>query len=171
MSDAIGVITLDFVNAPHLREKYKVKIAMHAGDLAQVENGVFLKRSVRPLTYRIMFMFRMLMRRLSGNKMDIPKFKPDVLLSDGQSLEEYGVSAKVVHLPGHTPGSIGILTGEGDFFAGDTFVNRTRPVAAQIIENAAQLERSLGTLKTLNIRTVYPGHGKPFLMAAYLRTR
>ena len=158
-------------NALRLREKYKVKVAMHAGDLAQVENGLFLKRSVRPLTYRIVFMFRMLMRRIAGNKMDIPKFKPDMFLSDGQSMEEYGVPAKVIHLPGHTPGSIGILTGEGDLFAGDTFVNRTKPVAAQIIENAAQLECSLGTLRALNIKTVYPGHGKPFLMEDYLRAR
>ena len=104
------------------------------------------------------------MRKLAGNKMDIPKFKPDIFLSDGQSLEEYGVSAKVIHIPGHTPGSIGILTSEGDLFVGDTFVNRTKPEAAQLIENAAQLEHSLEILKKMNIKTVYPGHGEPFLM-------
>lgn len=156
-------------NAPQLRENYNVKIAMHAGDLAQVANGVFLKRTVRPLMYRIMYTFRMLKRKLTGNKMVIPQFKPDILLLDGQSMEEYGVSATVIHIPGHTPGSIGILTGEGDLFAGDTFVNRKKPEAAQLIENATQLEHSLAVLKKMNIRTVYPGHGKPFLMNDYLQ--
>jgi hydroxyacylglutathione hydrolase len=151
-------------NVQKLREKYNVKAAMHAGDVPQVEKGVFLKRKVRPLMYRIIFIFRMLMRKLQKNKMNIPKFKPDIILSDGQSLAEYGLAAKIIHLPGHTPGSIAVLTDDGDLFAGDTFVNSKKPTAARIIENFGQLEDSLERIMKLNVKTVYPGHGKPFLM-------
>lgn len=155
-------------NASRLREKYSVRIAMHPGDVSQVENGVFLKRKVRPLFYRIFFAIRMLRRKLQKNRMSFPKFKPDILLSDGQSLEEYGLAAKVIHIPGHTPGSIGVITGEGNLFAGDTFVNSKKPDAARIIENTVQLQNSLDKLKKMNIKTVYPGHGKPFLMETRL---
>jgi glyoxylase-like metal-dependent hydrolase (beta-lactamase superfamily II) len=145
-----------------------VKIAMHQGDSSQVENGIMLKRKIRPFFYRLFFIFRMLKRKLQRNKMVIPKFKPDIFLKDGQNLEEYGLKAKIIHIPGHTPGSIGVLTEAGDFFAGDTFVNRTKPEDAQIIENSFQLKNSLEKLKKMNIKTVYPGHGKPFLMKEYL---
>jgi len=158
-------------NVTKLREKYNVKAAIHAGDVPQVENGVLLKRTVRPLMYKLKFVFRMMVRKLRGVKMNANKFKPDILLSDGQSLAEYGLAAKVIHMPGHTPGSIGILTQEGDLIAGDTFVNRKYPDSAQIIENPAQLKDSLDKLKKLNIKTVYPGHGKPFLMQDYLNAR
>lgn len=158
-------------NVCRLREEYNALVAMHAGDVNQVENGVMLKRKVRPLSYRIIFTIRMLRRRLQKNKMHFPVFKPDILLSDGQSLENYGLAAKIIHIPGHTPGSIGILTDEGDLFAGDTFVNSRRPAAARIIENSCQLKHSLDRVKKLSIRTIYPGHGKPFLMEDYLNAQ
>ena len=37
-------------------------------------------------------------------------FSPDVLLQDGQDLGEFGLAATVVHFPGHSPGSVGVLT-------------------------------------------------------------
>ena len=53
----------------------------------------------------------------------------------------------------------------------NTFVNRKKPEAAQIIEDVAQLEHSLEILKKMSIKTVYPGHGKPFLMSDYFQAR
>jgi|SRR5271157_2871622 glyoxylase-like metal-dependent hydrolase (beta-lactamase superfamily II) len=151
-------------NVLRLRDKYKVKLAMHSGDVNQVEKGVFLKRKVRPLAHRILFTARMMLRNFQKDKMSFPKFTPDILLSDGQSLQEYGINAKVIHLPGHTPGSIGILTDTGDLFSGDTFVNRKKPDSANIIENEAALRNSLDRVKKMNVKMVYPGHGKPFVM-------
>jgi hydroxyacylglutathione hydrolase len=151
-------------NALRLREKYRATIAMHPGDLNQVENGVLLKRKIRPLAYRLIFLTRMLMRALNKNNVSFPRFTPDLLLADGQDLASYGLSARIIHIPGHTPGSIGILTGAGDFFAGDTFVNRKKPDRANIVENAQELETSLKKLGSQKIRMVYPGHGKPFMM-------
>ena len=56
-----------------------------------------------------------------------PPLKPDLILEDGQSLAAWGLDARVIHLPGHTPGSIAFLTAEGDLVAGDVFANRRRP--------------------------------------------
>jgi glyoxylase-like metal-dependent hydrolase (beta-lactamase superfamily II) len=64
-------------------------------------------------------------------------------------------------------GNIGILTAEGDLFAGDTFVNRKRPDSAEIIENLQELENSIDLLKKMNIKMVYPGHGRPFMMKRF----
>ena len=106
-------------NCAKLQEKYKAKVAMHQADAFMAENGVFLNRKVRTLAGRIII----LLSRWRNRKASFPKFKPDILLRDEQSLKEYGFNAKIIHIPGHTKGSIGILTEEGDLFAGDTLVN------------------------------------------------
>jgi glyoxylase-like metal-dependent hydrolase (beta-lactamase superfamily II) len=147
-------------NCAKLQEKYKCKIAMHKDDSAMAENLVFLKRKVRTLTGKIFF----LLRRLKRRKFIFDKFKPDFYLTDGQQLNDYGLNATVIHIPGHTKGSIGILTDDGILFAGDTFTNRRKPDIATYIENSGELENSIARLKTMPIKTVYPGHGKPFEM-------
>jgi hydroxyacylglutathione hydrolase len=149
-------------NAAFLKEEYHAKIAVHPSDVNQAENGIFLKRKVRPLLFKIFFAIRMIKRKLNKDQTAFPKFKTDIQLSDNQSLEEYGLKAKIIHIPGHTEGSIGVLTDDGNFFAGDTFVNYKRPAIALIIQNQKELRASIDKIKKLNITTVYPGHGKPF---------
>ena len=74
------------------------------------------------------------------------------------------MNATVIHIPGHTKGSIGILTDDGILFAGDTFTNRRKPDIATYIENSVELTNSISRLKSMTVNTVYPGHGKPFEM-------
>ena len=145
-------------NCAKLQEKYKCKIAMHKDDSLMAENLVFLKRKVKSLAAKIFFLVRKFQRR----KFTFDKFKPDIYLTDGQNLNEYGLDATIIHIPGHSKGSIGILTGDGILFAGDTFTNRKKPDTATYIENSVDLKNSIARLKTLNIKTIYPGHGKPF---------
>ena len=148
-------------NCAKFQEKYKAKIAMHEADAFMAESGIFLKRKVRTLAGRILI----LLSRLRRQKISLQKFKPDILVKDGQDLEEYGFSAKIIHLPGHTKGSIGILTEEGDLFAGDTLVNSKKPDIAIFVDNFQELKNSIEKLKKLNIKKVYPGHGKIFLFS------
>jgi hydroxyacylglutathione hydrolase len=145
-------------NCVKLQEKYKCRIAMHIDDSFMVENGLSLKRKTRTLQAMMFSLIRKLFRK----KFAFDKFIPDIYLTDGQNLNEYGFNAKVVHIPGHTKGSIGILTGDGDLFAGDTFTNRRKPEVANYIENSLDLENSINRLKKMDIKMIYPGHGKPF---------
>ena len=152
-------------NCAKLQEKYKSKIAMHKEDSFMAEQGVFLKRKVRTLAAKIFFILRKLRRR----KSPFDKFKPDIFLTDGQNLKEYGFDATIIHIPGHTKGSIGIVTNDGILFAGDTFTNMRKPDIAIYIENSGDLKNSIARLKKLNIRTIYPGHGRPFEMESIVR--
>ena len=154
-------------NCAKLRKKYRAPVALHAGDAAMAERPVVLKRRVRTLPLRIVSRLWPLIMRLRRDWPRFEPFQPDRLLSDGQSLREYGLPARIVHLPGHTRGSIGVLTEAGDLFAGDILVNRKRPGAVEIIEDDRQLEDSLARLRRMKIRTVYPGHGQPFAMSRW----
>jgi glyoxylase-like metal-dependent hydrolase (beta-lactamase superfamily II) len=148
-------------NCAKLQEKYKCKIAMHKEDSDMAEKGVVLKRKTKTLFAKVFFMLRRLKRR----KIPFDKFKPDIYLIDGQNLAEYGLNVTVIHIPGHTKGSIGIISDDGILFAGDIFTNRKKPDTATFIENSRELKNSLIRLKSLPIVTVYPGHGKPFEMS------
>jgi len=145
-------------NCATLHVKYNCKIAMHKDDSHMAEKWTFTKRKVKSVAAKI-FVF---LRKLKRRKFTFYKFKPDFYLTNGQNLNEYSFNASVIHLPGHTKGSIGILTDDGILFAGDIFTNRKKPDTAMYIENSQELKNSLDRLKTMSIKTVYPGHGKPF---------
>jgi glyoxylase-like metal-dependent hydrolase (beta-lactamase superfamily II) len=157
-------------NCAYLRQKYAVKIAIHKDDLGMVEYGdMDWNRKPEPdkfsLSFRIMTFF---VRRFS-KPLPFDTFTPDMTVEDGYDLSTYGFDAHVLHLPGHSKGSIGILTEGGDLFCGDLFYNFLRP-ATPFIDDMIDFRASLEKLRSLSIKTVYPGHGKPFPMAAVWRS-
>ncbi len=91
-------------------------------------------------------------------------FVPDVWLEDGQSLAEYGVDATVLQLPGHTKGSIGVLTAEHVLYCGDLLDGMGRPSLEFFIDDMAAATSSLTRLRSLGITRVFPGHGKAFAL-------
>ena len=56
------------------------------------------------------------------------------------------------------------MTNEEAFFSGDFLENRTRPSIATLVDDAEALKGSFERVKKLDIRIVYPGHGKPFAL-------
>jgi len=149
-------------NCAELQRRYGAKIAMHAGDVDMVKTGVPVKRKVKGIFGKLLLWMGKRMRK------EFNRFQPDILLEDGQLLTEYGLAAKVLYTPGHTKGSIAILTDNGRLFIGDTLSNRTRPAYSPFIENEQELHDSLVILKRTNSRMVYPGHGRPFSFEALL---
>jgi len=90
------------------------------------------------------------------------RFIPDFYVDDGFDLSEYGWEAKVVHIPGHSAGSIGILTNEGEFFCGDLYNNTKKPKIGGIIDDEMAAQASVEKLKKMRINKVYPGPGDVF---------
>jgi hydroxyacylglutathione hydrolase len=152
-------------NCKTLQQKYGIRIAMHKADAPMVANGLIRKRKIKSFSSRIFA----LLRRIFSRRLDHAKFNPDIYLAEGQNLNDYGLDGIVIHIPGHTHGSIGILTAEGNFFSGDTFINRRKPSTARLVENQYELDTSIARIKKLNIRTVYPGHGTPFDMERIIK--
>ena len=155
-------------NASYVREHYKTKIAMHAGDRELVEKPS-LQEWMKSFNYRsflyklvFRFMHKTILKVTQKTLDDFTAFSPDILLEDGFSLSAYGLDAKIIHLPGHTKGSIAILTNTGDLIAGDIFANLKKPAPALNADNFEQLSASIKKLKNLPIKMVYPGHGSPF---------
>jgi len=146
-------------NAAYLRDKYEAKIAMHKGEKEMVESGdMFIDMRGGILLGLVGILMKILGLR------DYEKFTPDIFLEDNQDLSTYGLDAKVIHTPGHSAGSISILTSEGDLFCGDIFGNTRKPEKTSIIEDPETFNASVEKLRALKVSTVYPGHGKSFKM-------
>jgi hydroxyacylglutathione hydrolase len=143
-------------NCAEFQRKYHVRVAMHPDDVEMVKTGKPVKRQAKSLLGKIFLQLGSLMNR------NFQQFEPDILLKDGQDLAEYGLAAHVIHTPGHTKGSIAILTADGRLFSGDTVSNQGKPGGTPFIENEQELRKSLTILKGTNAQMVYPGHGKPF---------
>lgn len=155
-------------NAAYLREKYGAKIAMHQADAGMIERGdMSWNRKAKPDRISVIFRIMSGAASLFSKPGKFSTFAPDIYLEDGQDLSEYGCDARVLHLPGHSKGSIGVLTSGRDLFCGDLLYNMP---GFGFIDDLADFNASIQKLKSLDIRTVYPGHGKPFVMAARLRS-
>jgi glyoxylase-like metal-dependent hydrolase (beta-lactamase superfamily II) len=94
------------------------------------------------------------------------RFTPDLYLKEGDNLSEYGFDADILSIPGHSEGSIGILTASGDLFCGDLFDNIAKPGLNSIMDDPAAAQGSAERLKDHAIQMVYPGHGEAFPMAS-----
>jgi hydroxyacylglutathione hydrolase len=153
-------------NCAYLREKYDVRIAMHVGDTEMcMKDGITRDRGKMPAGFPLPLMMLWLVKgflafglgQLAWRK-PFDRFEPDLLLEEGQSLEEYGFNATILYTPGHSKGSVSVLTDDGNLICGDMFSNAWGRILRSTDESG--LER----LKELGIETFYPGHGKPFSM-------
>jgi glyoxylase-like metal-dependent hydrolase (beta-lactamase superfamily II) len=153
-------------NCAYLREEHGAKIAMHEGDTEMcMKDGMTRNRGEIPADFPLPLMVLWLAKGLLTFALGqmrwrkpFDRFEPDLLLEEGESLAEYGFDAKILYTPGHSIGSISVLTGDGDLICGDMF-----SVAwGRILQSTDKA--GLKRLKELGVETIYPGHGSPFSM-------
>jgi len=145
-------------NAAYLGKTFGAKIAMHGDDAGMVERGdMFWNRQTGNVLLRwlspILFCF--------GKQ---KRFNPDLFVEDRTDLSAFGFDARIVDLPGHSKGSIGILTAGGDLFCGDLFENTKKPALNSIMDDRAAANASVERLAAMGLKTLYPGHGSSFSM-------
>ncbi len=148
-------------NAPFLRETYAAKIAMHPDEAAMIETGdATQNRKPKPDRVSSLFRAAMSLGRLLPGMSQPSRFSTDLLVEEGFDLSPYGLDATIIHIPGHSRGSVGLLTKAGDLFCGD-LLTFNRRIATPIIDDMGQYHESIARLKHMNLKTIYPGHGRP----------
>ena len=85
---------------------------------------------------------------------------PDRVLEEGDEIRVGGFSLRILHTPGHTPGSI-CLYGDNKLFSGDTLfaggIGRTDLAGGNLRELQKSIKDKILTLPDEVV--VYPGHG------------
>jgi len=154
-------------SASQVKKLTSARIAMHHADKAQLDRD--------PMTWPPgVTVWGRISRALFKPVMSLLRFQVppvDVLLNDdGLSLEPYGVPGRIIHTPGHSPGSVTVLLDTGDAFVGCLAQNSLpfclRPSLPIYAENLDQVKQSWRRLVAEGAKTIYPGHGKPFPIEA-----
>jgi hydroxyacylglutathione hydrolase len=156
-----------FGSAAALRERTGAPVAIHALDAEAVRQGIHLPGSLQPTVPLIAPVIRISALRNLAVPERAPAFEPDIVYEEEWRLEEYGVAGRVIHTPGHTPGSVSVLLDSGEAIVGDMvisgFLRLLRWPRLPIV--AWDLERnweSLRWLLDLSPRVIYTSHGGPF---------
>jgi glyoxylase-like metal-dependent hydrolase (beta-lactamase superfamily II) len=121
-------------------QKYRIPLAMHAADTGMLQVSDYIELSL-----------------LLGARNSPP---PDRLLAEGDEIAVGRISLRVIHIPGHTPGSIGFVAG-GVLFSGDTLfcggVGRTDLPGGSWKDLEQSIREKILTLPEETV--VLPGHG------------
>lgn len=147
-------------SAKFLSEKLQVPVAMHKGDYPMISEGI---RKDLVIAKRV----ASFMGHVNDNPALIKPFEVDCFLKEGDTLKQFGVAGKVIELPGHTKGSIGILTEEG-LITGDTMTNMGQPDKAVLWEEEEEMKRSFEKIKKLHPPFFFVSHGEGFPYEAIL---
>jgi glyoxylase-like metal-dependent hydrolase (beta-lactamase superfamily II) len=97
--------------------------------------------------------------------------RPEILLEDGEKVFFGNISLKVLHAPGHTPGSLCFLVGK-HLISGDTIFpggpGKTKS-PADLKQIIASITRSIFVLP--GDTEIYPGHGDSTILAQMMQCR
>lgn len=138
------------------------KVAMHEADAVYCSGKIPVPRpkGARGFLLRFLGMFM---------KPDV--FPADILLKDGDRIDRL----LCIHIPGHTPGSIGLLDeGAKVFFSGDILRLDGRTIEgppAQFTVDMDQAGRSIQKIASLEFECMLSGHGVPLRTGASIKVR
>jgi hydroxyacylglutathione hydrolase len=156
-----------------IRDRCRCPVAVHAGEARLLRDArVVLPPGTRPAAAGLI--------RLAGRHPRIVqrlyRFDPvaaDILVDRELALEDFGVAARALHTPGHTAGSLTVLTRAGDAAVGDLAVNYhpmgRGPVAPPFADSLEAVGRQWRRLLAEGARWIYPAHGRPFRAQRFLR--
>ena len=143
-------------NAAYLANALHIPIAMNKKDMNLIPNNT--KQSLLTKTFLGKIVLSVSLSSFEKDSLDV--FQPTVYLKNGDDLRDYGVDAKVVELPGHTKGSIGIEV-ENNLFVGDALINMFYPTVSMLYVDEQEMLSSAKYISELGDKTIYFGHGKP----------
>ena len=104
------------------------------------------------------------------SRREMQRFKPEVLLKDGDNLSAYGVDAKIIVLAGHTAGSIGVDVGGASLIVGDALMNMFYPTVSMLYHDREAMLESAKKISALGGRTICFGHGGPVRNRRWVRS-
>ena len=148
-------------SAAALKKLTGAQVAIHRLDAEALRTAKMPARGRGWLLRQVMALMTRVIR--------LQPLQPDILLEDGDSLEQYGLPGKVVHTPGHSPGSSCLVLEDGRAFVGDLMSTTGNPhLQHDIVDDWGQLHASYQRLRGLSLEQVYVGHGQRSLSGSEL---
>lgn len=142
-------------NASYIKKLYNCKIAISENDIDNIDNTRINSKPSKKCHTKWTKLMNWGMRKFIPEDIDI-----DILLKDNQIINKYGINLKIISLPGHTDGSIGISY-KNYLFAGDSIVNRgSFPEIAYQNQNNEVAMQSYMKISEIDPEIIFVGHDK-----------
>jgi glyoxylase-like metal-dependent hydrolase (beta-lactamase superfamily II) len=151
-----------FGSAVYLKRVLEAPTVAHQDDIDAYSAGRAIVAFMRPTG-----VFGWLFAKVPLVRAGTDPFVPDIVVDSSMSLREFSVDARILLTPGHTPGSISVLTESGELIAGDLIAGPLLGVIHQWPANPPfHYDRdlnlaSLDAVLALDPTVVYVGHGGP----------
>lgn len=145
-------------NASFLSEHFNAPIAMHELDIPLIENNLSQELFAHTITGKLVLYASI--HSMKNEK--LPQFSPSVLLKEGDRLDEYGIPASIVELPGHTKGSIGVMVnGNGkEFIVGDALMHMLGSAGRSLLyTDRKMMDESAEKISRSGASMIHFGHG------------
>jgi hydroxyacylglutathione hydrolase len=150
-----------FGSAAEMKKLTGAPIAVHKLDAEALIEGH--DPSLKPTGF-IGRMFVPVIKRRGPAK--APPVEPDILIGDELDLKKYGVDGKVIHTPGHTPGSLSVILPDGEFIIGDLIMcgmlRFWQPNYPLFADKLSHVNKSIKLILSHNPTKLYCTHGGPF---------
>ena len=168
--EEIQLIILTHGHWDHIGSTAEIKNMTGAKVVMHKNEKQWLEESLKPMPPGVTSWGKISTKLFSWTIVPFVHIQPtevDIVLENEEfSLEEYGISGKVVYTPGHSSGSVSVLLETGEAFVGDMAMNkfplRLSPGLPIYAENLPSLVNSWQLLLNGGAKTVYPSHGGPF---------
>ena len=141
-----------------VKELTGAQVLVHTKEAKYIRQGV--SAAVKPLNLRNKILFKFLPKSITF----YDPVEPDILIKDDFPLQEYGINAKVIHTPGHTAGTISIITAKGNAIVGCSvhgFPLRLRPGLPTVAKDIDQVVSSWKRILDEGAVNLLSSHGKP----------
>ncbi len=156
-----------FGSAKELKDILKVPILMHDLDKKALQTGKSIFETLKP-NHKI---WDIILKPKLAKDTASPCL-PDIILKGNEEydLSIYGINGKVIHTPGHTPGSLSIIIEDGSAIIMDLassgillggIVFNSRMKHPPFHDNLEQVKSSINYILSLNSKIFYLGHGNP----------
>ena len=145
-------------NAAAISERFRVPVAYHKAD-----DDVFDDYDAQPLKSYGPIGFAVLnlsLKTLRQTKVTRPA--NCFFIKEGDTFGDYGFpDIKVIELPGHTKGSIGLLVPDSSLLVGDALDNWIRPAMGHLYFDKDVMKKTYERIRSFSAKTICYGHGDP----------
>jgi hydroxyacylglutathione hydrolase len=144
-------------NAAALKKKFGCKIMIHKAEESNLVTGKMSEpKGTNFFTRFIVTTFATIMRK----RMRSVPCKPDIVIEDNYTFSESGLNARIIHTPGHSPGSVSLIADNETAIAGDTIFGVFRgKVFPPYAADADELVKSWKKLLDTGCALFLPSHG------------
>lgn len=143
-------------SAAVLREITGARIGVHPEDAGYMAGG----KSPLGTARRYGFIYTPIQRFVS-RIWPLPVTPADFTLTDGETLEKFGLNAIILHAPGHTPGHTCLVLEDGTAFAADLIARSPYPRLQDLLATDwNHLPASLARLQAARPQRVFTGHSR-----------